>query len=78
MMSAEARAARRGAMAEAIFLAEMDRLGFELASDWSGCLWAWVHPATPGRVYSMGYGQQYADTFRRLSHELEAARDPPP
>ncbi len=69
------RAQIRGAMAEAVFLAEMDRLGFVLADPpRPGFLWEWTHPDTGARRYIMRQGESYATRLGTLRDELEAGR----
>jgi hypothetical protein len=70
MMSASARAARRGAVTESWFLDMMRRLGFVVEATRPPEVWAFSHPDTPDHRYSMMPREDYGKAWVRMRLQM--------
>jgi hypothetical protein len=70
MMSASARAGRRGGITLDQFLLAMHRLGFAVVPPGPGMLHEFTHWQTGERRYSMPLWNSYSRTLERLQDEL--------
>jgi len=74
MMSASARARRRGAITEQRFLKELREHGFQYTDPSFGEMYAFTHPSAPGRRFRMAaWGDSYARALDRFLLELRAS-----
>ena len=70
MMSASARANRRGGMSEREFMRAMHDAGFRHIPPGDGELWAWTNVATGTQRYAMPRGDRYSAVLPRMLEQL--------